>query len=99
MSENGKQRSALVGTTHRTTIFATKTRPPASACERMNAGESACNKGAKFRGGGEFFGGIIGTAEVCETAHLTTLKEHTKSGATLAPHTHTAAHHSPRRGG
>ena len=71
-SENGKRRSARVGTTHRTTISATKTRPRASECDRTNAGASACNKGAKCRGGDGFLGGRIGTAEACEMAHQIT---------------------------
>ena len=98
-SENGKRRSTQVGTTRRSTISATKTRPHASACDRTNAGESACNKGAKCRGGGEFLGGKIGAAEVCETAHLKTLKKYTKSDATSAPHTRATARQSLRCGG
>ena len=35
--------------------FPTKTRPPASECDRTNAGESACNKDAKCRGGDGFW--------------------------------------------
>ena len=50
------------------TISAIKTRPPASACGRMIAGESACGKGVKCRGGDGFLGGRIGTAEDGETA-------------------------------
>jgi hypothetical protein len=67
-SENEKRRSARVGTTHRTTISATKTRPPANACGKTIAGESACNKGAKCRGGDGFLSVRIGTTEACETA-------------------------------
>jgi len=66
---NVRRRSARVGTTHRTTISANKTRPLASECDRTNAGESECNKGAKCRGGDGFLGGRIGTAEACEMAH------------------------------
>lgn len=67
-SANEKPRSAPDGMTHRITISAIKTRPPASACGRTIAGESACGKGVKRRGGDGFLGGRIGTAEDGETA-------------------------------
>ena len=100
---NGKRRFAPAGTTRKTTICATKTKPLASACGRTIAGESACGKGVKCRGGDGFLGGRIGTAEACETARTTTPlatpKRRSKPRPVPAPRTRATDRQSPRRGG